>query len=109
MAGKDYSNLGKSVSVKNSFVCLSSTEDILALAIEATGAGIKPSKDSWPGACSDGEKPVCCTAGLSCFAGPPAFYHWQLNACSSCSANCASRTFDGGTNQCGLRSEPGAK
>lgn len=55
VTGKQYSSLGNSIRIKNSFVCMTASEDILQLAIAAADAGVVVDTDKWPGSCSDGK------------------------------------------------------
>lgn len=55
VAGDQWSSLGRTTRVKNGFVCLSSSENILRAMMEVAAPGLRLNVDSWPGGCGDGE------------------------------------------------------
>lgn len=55
VAGRTYSSLGRTIKVRNSFVCMTSSEDILQLAVAASDTGLVMDTAKWPGSCGDGE------------------------------------------------------
>lgn len=77
VADDQWSSLGKTTRVKNGFVCLSSSENILRAMMEVAAPGLRLNVDSWPGGCGDGEWHQLCLFRLYRHCSSALF-----NACS---------------------------